>query len=141
MKCLGLANRGLGSLEAAADEKLNEAARAEAVHEGNQFYASCKYLILSRSEKLILLLSVTERARDKGVSISVITLKGKYLFCSKIISNSFPCFICRNRLSSPGHRTNGKKENRFVFSENIFSYSIGRWYRWQCDHRRFAQYS
>ncbi|CAF0832318.1 unnamed protein product [Rotaria sordida] len=55
----GLANRGLGSLETAQDEKVDEAIRNQALEEGNQFYAE-----------------LTERAREKGVSISVITIKG-----------------------------------------------------------------
>ncbi|CAF0741925.1 unnamed protein product [Adineta steineri] len=55
----GLANIGLGSLEMAQDNKINEAIKKQALHEGNQFYAD-----------------LTERARDKGVSISVITIKG-----------------------------------------------------------------
>ncbi|CAF0934799.1 unnamed protein product [Adineta ricciae] len=55
----GLANRGLGNLEIAQDGKVDETAKIQALHDGNQFYAE-----------------VTERARDKGVSISVITIKG-----------------------------------------------------------------
>ncbi|CAF3086714.1 unnamed protein product [Rotaria socialis] len=55
----GLANRGLGSLETAQDEKAEEAAKMEALTEGNRFYAG-----------------LTERAREKGVSISVITISG-----------------------------------------------------------------
>ncbi len=39
---LGLANRGLGSLELAQDEKADEAVKMQALHEGNQFYAECK---------------------------------------------------------------------------------------------------
>ena len=38
----GLANRGLGSLELAQDEKVDEAIKMQALHEGNQFYADCK---------------------------------------------------------------------------------------------------
>ncbi|UJR20810.1 hypothetical protein I4U23_023922 [Adineta vaga] len=55
----GLANRGLGSLETAQDEKVEEEARMQALSDGNHFYAG-----------------LTERAREKGVSISVITIKG-----------------------------------------------------------------
>ncbi|CAF2515663.1 unnamed protein product [Rotaria sp. Silwood2] len=55
----GLANRGLGSLEMAQDEKVDETIRKQALEEGNQFYSE-----------------LTERAREKGVSISVITIKG-----------------------------------------------------------------
>ncbi|CAF2229853.1 unnamed protein product [Rotaria magnacalcarata] len=55
----GLANGGLGSLELAQDTKVDEAVRNRALEEGNQFYAG-----------------LTERARDKGVGISVITIKG-----------------------------------------------------------------
>ncbi|CAF4141790.1 unnamed protein product [Rotaria magnacalcarata] len=59
----GLANRGLGSLEKAQDEKTEEAAKMEALTEGNRFYAG-----------------LTERAREKGVSISVITISGNCYF-------------------------------------------------------------
>ncbi len=38
---LGLANRGLGSLEMAQDEKLDEPVRTQALADGNQFYAEC----------------------------------------------------------------------------------------------------
>ncbi|CAF0993277.1 unnamed protein product [Rotaria sordida] len=55
----GLANRGLGSLETAQDEKVDEALKMEALAQGNRFYAE-----------------LTERAREKGVSISVITIAG-----------------------------------------------------------------
>ncbi|CAF1064942.1 unnamed protein product [Adineta ricciae] len=55
----GLANRGLGSLETAQDEKIDQEVKMQALSEGNQFYAG-----------------LTERAREKGVSISVITIKG-----------------------------------------------------------------
>lgn len=37
----GLANRGLGSLELAQDEKVDEAVKMQALHEGNQFYLEC----------------------------------------------------------------------------------------------------
>jgi hypothetical protein len=40
---LGLANRGLGSLELAQDEKADEAVKMQALHEGNQFYAECNF--------------------------------------------------------------------------------------------------
>jgi hypothetical protein len=36
---LGLANRGLGSLEAAQDEKSEAATRMQALEQGNQFFA------------------------------------------------------------------------------------------------------
>ncbi|CAF2827379.1 unnamed protein product [Rotaria sp. Silwood2] len=55
----GLANRGLGSLEMAQDEKVDEAVKMDALSEGNRFYSG-----------------LTERAREKGVSISVITIAG-----------------------------------------------------------------
>ncbi|CAF3395009.1 unnamed protein product [Rotaria sp. Silwood1] len=55
----GLANRGLGSLETAQDERADEAVKMEALAEGNRFYTG-----------------LTERAREKGISISVITLAG-----------------------------------------------------------------
>ncbi|CAF4676916.1 unnamed protein product, partial [Rotaria magnacalcarata] len=51
------------SLELAQDTKVDEAVRNRALEEGNQFYAG-----------------LTERARDKGVGISVITIKGKYFY-------------------------------------------------------------
>ncbi|CAF1422223.1 unnamed protein product [Adineta steineri] len=55
----GLANRGLGNLEMAQDDKVDEAVKMQALADGNHFYAE-----------------LTERAREKGVSISVITIKG-----------------------------------------------------------------
>ena len=39
---LGLANRGLGNLEMAQDEKSDQAVRTQALDEGNQFYAGRK---------------------------------------------------------------------------------------------------
>jgi hypothetical protein len=39
----GLANRGLGSLELAQDEKVDQAVRMQALDEGNQFYADCNF--------------------------------------------------------------------------------------------------
>lgn len=36
---LGLANRGLGNLETAQDEKIDPAVKMRALEEGNQFYA------------------------------------------------------------------------------------------------------
>jgi hypothetical protein len=38
---LGLANRGLGNLEMAQDEKADEAVKMQALSAGNQFYAGC----------------------------------------------------------------------------------------------------
>jgi hypothetical protein len=38
---LGLANRGLGSLETAHDEKAEEAIKMQALADGNHFYAGC----------------------------------------------------------------------------------------------------
>jgi hypothetical protein len=38
---LGLANRGLGNLEVAQDEKADEAVKMQALTDGNQFYAGC----------------------------------------------------------------------------------------------------
>jgi hypothetical protein len=38
---LGLANRGLGSLETAQDEHVDEPTKMQALHDGNQFYAGC----------------------------------------------------------------------------------------------------
>ncbi|CAF4293891.1 unnamed protein product, partial [Rotaria sordida] len=58
----GLANRGLGSLETAQDERVDEALKLEALAQGNRFYAE-----------------LTERAREKGVSISVITIAVRLL--------------------------------------------------------------
>jgi hypothetical protein len=82
---LGLANRGLGSLELAQDEKADEAVKMQALHEGNQFYAECNFysffFCFINFQGYFLCFAVTERARDKGISISVITIKGK----SKII--------------------------------------------------------
>jgi len=37
-----LANRGLGNLESAQDEKVEEAARLEALTQGNHYYAGRK---------------------------------------------------------------------------------------------------
>ncbi|CAF1560005.1 unnamed protein product, partial [Didymodactylos carnosus] len=54
----GMANRGLGNLETANDEKSEKNVRLQAIEEGNQFYGN-----------------ITAIARDKGVSISVITIK------------------------------------------------------------------
>jgi len=42
---LGLANRGLGSLETAQDEKAEEAVKMQALTDGNHFYAGCKFVI------------------------------------------------------------------------------------------------
>lgn len=70
-----MANRGLGSLELAQDEKAEEAVKLQALTDGNQYYAGCKLFKLD-SISIILLFVVTERAREKGVSISVITIKG-----------------------------------------------------------------
>jgi len=39
----GLANRGLGSLETAQDEKADQAVKMQALEEGNQFYAECNF--------------------------------------------------------------------------------------------------
>jgi len=39
----GLANRGLGSLETAQDEKIDQAVKMRALEEGNQFYAECNF--------------------------------------------------------------------------------------------------
>jgi hypothetical protein len=41
---IGLANRGLGSLETAQDDKADEAVKMQALHDGNQFYSDCKFL-------------------------------------------------------------------------------------------------
>ena len=38
---LGLANRGLGSLETAQDEKAEETVKMQALSDGNHFYAGC----------------------------------------------------------------------------------------------------
>ncbi|CAF1027360.1 unnamed protein product [Didymodactylos carnosus] len=55
----GLANRGIGSLEVANDETSDEIEKERSIEEGNQFYGQ-----------------ITDLARDKGISISVITIKG-----------------------------------------------------------------
>jgi hypothetical protein len=46
---LGLANRGLGNLETAQDEKADEAVRRQALEDGNRFYAECNIHILIKS--------------------------------------------------------------------------------------------
>lgn len=42
----GLANRGLGSLEIAQDEKVEQDVKTQALAEGNHFYAGCKIISL-----------------------------------------------------------------------------------------------
>ncbi|CAF1091264.1 unnamed protein product, partial [Didymodactylos carnosus] len=59
----GLANRGIGNLEAANDEKSEGNVKKAAIDQGNEFYGS-----------------ITDVARDKGVSISVVTMKGTTCF-------------------------------------------------------------
>jgi hypothetical protein len=41
-RSLGLANRGLGNLETAQDEKADEAIKMQALSDGNHYYAGCK---------------------------------------------------------------------------------------------------
>jgi len=43
--CSGLANRGLGNLETAQDDKAEEAVKLQALADGNHFYAECKISI------------------------------------------------------------------------------------------------
>jgi hypothetical protein len=43
----GLANRGLGNLETAHDEKVDAAVKMQALEEGNQFYSECNFYSLS----------------------------------------------------------------------------------------------
>ena len=87
MFCIvGLANRGLGNLETAQDDKVEEAVKMQALADGNRFYADCKIEFFVRLfdcfSSFVLLFYfylVTERAREKGVSISVITIAGMSL--------------------------------------------------------------
>ncbi len=41
MYFLGLANRGLGNLETAQDERADEATKMQALADGNHYYAGC----------------------------------------------------------------------------------------------------
>lgn len=63
----GLANRGLGNLETAQDEKVSQEERGLALEQGNEYYAN-----------------MTERARAAGTTISVITIKGTTCLLSVI---------------------------------------------------------
>jgi hypothetical protein len=53
----------------------------QALTDGNQFYAGCNNCRFYFSIWFLLsfFYLVTERAREKGVSISVITIKGNYI--------------------------------------------------------------
>lgn len=42
---LGLANRGLGNLETAQDEKVDETVKMQALTDGNHYYAGSKHFI------------------------------------------------------------------------------------------------
>ncbi len=77
---LGLANRGLGNLETAQDEHVDEPTKMQALADGNHYYAGCKIRTFVFLEFELLFCLVTEQAREKGVSISVITIKGNYLY-------------------------------------------------------------
>ncbi len=54
---IGLANRGLGNLEMAQDEKADEATKTQALTDGNHYYAGCKIYCFDLISMVFLLFS------------------------------------------------------------------------------------